>query len=122
MRFTDIKNRQIETRTLFNGSSFLVSLEINRELIDEIIIGSWDSQEVRKAEEALIIKHDIVRPENADDLIRLFKKLEETDDRALYAQFEEYLKSLDLHECSVLNHKIGLLHLILSTFELKPKA
>lgn len=122
MRFTDIKNRQIETRTLFNGSSFLVSLEINRKPIDEIIIGSWDSQEVRKAEEALIIKHDIVRPENADDLIRLFKKLEETDDRALYAQFEEYLKSLDLHECLVLNHKIGLLHLILSTFELKPKA
>lgn len=122
MRFTDIKNRQIETRTLFNGSSFLVSLEINRKPIDKIIIGSWDSQEVRKAEEALIIKHDIVRPENADDLIRLFKKLEETDDRALYAQFEEYLKSLDLHECLVLNHKIGLLHLILSTFELKPKA
>ncbi len=122
MRFTDIKNRNIETRTLFNGSSFLVSLEINRKPIDEIIIGSWDSQEVRKAEEALIIKHDIVRPENADDLIRLFKKLEETDDRALYAQFEEYLKSLDLHECLVLNHKIGLLHLILSTFELKPKA
>lgn len=122
MRFTDIKNRNIETKTLFNGSSFLVSLEINRKPIDEIIIGSWDSQEVRKAEEALIIKHDIVRPENADDLIRLFKKLEETDDRALYAQFEEYLKSLDLHECLVLNHKIGLLHLILSTFELKPKA
>lgn len=122
MRFTDIKNRNVETRTLFNGSSFLVSLEINRKPIDEIIIGSWDSQEVRKAEEALIIKHDIVRPENADDLIRLFKKLEETDDRALYAQFEEYLKSLDLHECLVLNHKIGLLHLILSTFELKPKA
>ena len=122
MKFTDLKNRQIETRTLFNGSSFLVSLEINRKPIDEIIIGSWDSQEVRKAEEALIIKHDIVRPENADDLIRLFKKLEETDDRALYAQFEEYLKSLDLHECLVLNHKIGLLHLILSTFELKPKA
>ena len=122
MRFTDIKNRNIETRTLFNGSSFLVSLEINRKPIDEIIIGSWDSQEVRKAEEALIIKHDIIRPENADDLIRLFKKLEETDDRALYAQFEEYLKSLDLHECLVLNNKIGLLHLILSTFELKPKA
>lgn len=122
MRFTDIKNRNIETRTLFNGSSFLVSLEINRKPIDEIIISSWDSQEVRKAEEALIIKHDIVRPENADDLIRLFKKLEETDDKALYAQFEEYLKSLDLHECLVLNHKIGLLHLILSTFELKPKA
>lgn len=122
MKFTDIKNRNIETRTLFNGSSFLVSLEINRKPIDEIIISSWDSQEVRKAEEALIIKHDIVRPENADDLIRLFKKLEETDDKALYAQFEEYLKSLDLHECLVLNHKIGLLHLILSTFELKPKA
>lgn len=122
MRFTDIKNRQIETRTLFNGSSFLVLLEIDRKPIDEIIIGSWDSQEVRRAEEALIIKHDIVRPENADDIIRLFKKLEETDDRALFAQFEEYLKSLDLHECLVLNHKIGLLHLILSTFELKPKA
>ena len=122
MKFTDIKNRNIETRTLFNGSSFLVSLEINRKPIDEIIISSWDLQEVRKAEEALIIKHDIVRPENADDLIRLFKKLEETDDKALYAQFEEYLKSLDLHECLVLNHKIGLLHLILSTFELKPKA
>ena len=99
-----------------------MSLEINRKPIDEIIIGSWDSQEVRRAEEALIIKHDIVRPENADDLIRLFKKLEETDDRALFAQFEEYLKSLDLHECLVLNHKIGLLHLILSTFEFKPKA
>ena len=122
MRFTDIKNRQIETRTLFNGFSFLVSLEINRKPIDKIIIGSWDSQEVRRAEEALIVKHDIVRPENADDLIRLFKKLEETDDRALFAQFEEYLKSLDLHECLILNHKIGLLHLILSTYEFKPKA
>jgi hypothetical protein len=115
MKFIDIKNRRIATRTLFNGSDFLVVLEINEKQKDQIIIGSWDSQEVRKAEEALINKNDIVRPENADDLIRLFKKLMETKDSALYAQFEEYLTTLDLQEYTTLNHKIGLLHIIIST-------
>jgi hypothetical protein len=122
LKFTDITNRQIEIRTLFNGSSFCVALEINQRPTDEIIIGSWDSQEVQRAEEALMIKHDIVRPENADDLLRLFKKLQETKDSALYAQFEEHLKTLDLHEYIVLNHKIGLLHVIMATYDIKPKA
>jgi len=122
MKFTDIKNRQIETRTLFNGFGFYVTLEINRRPTDEIIINSWDSQEVQKAEEDLISRNNIVRPENADDLIRLFKKLHETKDSALYAQFEQYLKTIDLNEYITLNHKIGLLHVIISTYDLKLKA
>jgi len=122
LKFTDIKNRAVETRTVFNGSSFCVALEINRRPTDEVIIGSWDSQEVREAEELLITRNNVIRPENADDLMRLFKKLQETKDSALYAQFEEYLKTLDLNEYITLNHKIGLLHIIIATYNKKPKA